>query len=307
MTQLQHPPERNTQDANSTGDLDYRFLLLTHIICADRQIHSEESKGLRELSSQATIGQSTLIEMEKILAQDENYLSLQEVACKVPPGKQNEAMRQLLAIAYIDGFFAPLEREMVEQVARIWNWSSGDIDRIIQEAQEFTVQRSSSNVEEQSNLSFAARLLKNEKKSALSRAVISMATKLSPDTIGRKVEQLEREILLSGPEYDVAIEQCAKIAKEDYMYTELALNKTKDTLEDLGQNLSQAMQELYRKTNGKGKASSAREVATQIHNSTQFLTNEIIVNLERVRESTAAKQRALNHFSIAFIDRKSVV
>jgi hypothetical protein len=30
--------------------LDFGFLLLTHIICADRQIHSEESKYLRELS-----------------------------------------------------------------------------------------------------------------------------------------------------------------------------------------------------------------------------------------------------------------
>ncbi len=63
MTQLQHPPERNTQDANSTGDLDYRFLLLTHIVCADQQIHSEESKALREFSRQATIGQSTLLEI----------------------------------------------------------------------------------------------------------------------------------------------------------------------------------------------------------------------------------------------------
>ena len=105
--------------------------------------------------------------MEKILAQDENYLSLQNVAYRVPPGQQNEAMRQILAIAYIDGFLAPLEQEIVEQGASIWNWSTGEIDRIIQEAQEFTAKRSSSNVDEQSNLSFAARFLKNEKKSAL--------------------------------------------------------------------------------------------------------------------------------------------
>lgn len=199
MTQLQHPPERNTYDTDPAGDIDYRFLLLTHLMCADQQIHSEETKALRELSSLAIIGQNTLVEMEKILAQDDNYLSLQEVACRVPPGQQNEAMRQILAIAYIDGYFAPLERELVEQIAHIWNWSTGERDKIIQEAQECNIKRSSSNKDEQSNLSFAARLLKNEKKSALSRAVISMATKLSPDTIGRKVEQIEREILYQGP------------------------------------------------------------------------------------------------------------
>ena len=303
MTQTQRAPERNTHDTNTAADIDYRFLLLVHTVCADRQIHSEESKALRELSRQAKIGQSTIAEMEKILAQDDNYLSLQEVACRVPPGQQNEAMRQILAIAYIDGFFAPLEREIVEQVASIWNWSTGEIDRIIQEAQESTTKRSSSNKDEQSNLSFAARFLKNEKKSALSRAVISMATKLSPETIGRKVEQLEREILLSGPEYDVAIEQCAKIASEDYSYTELAFEKTNSTLKDLGHNLSQSVQKVQYKTNSKGKSSSAKEVAIQIQNSTQSLTNEIIANLERVRESTAAKQRALNHFSIAFMGK----
>lgn len=65
-----------------------------------------------------------------------------------------EAMRQILAIAYIDGFFAPLEREMVDRVAHIWNWSTGEIDRILQESQEFNIKRSSSNKDEQSNLSF---------------------------------------------------------------------------------------------------------------------------------------------------------
>ena len=35
--------------------LDYGFLLLTHIVCADGQIHSEESKYLRELGDRANI------------------------------------------------------------------------------------------------------------------------------------------------------------------------------------------------------------------------------------------------------------
>lgn len=58
MTQLQHPPERDTHDANPPSDIDYCFLLLTHIVCADGQIHSEESKALLELSEQARIGQA---------------------------------------------------------------------------------------------------------------------------------------------------------------------------------------------------------------------------------------------------------
>ncbi len=214
----------------ASEQINYPFLLLTHIVCADQQIHSEESKSLRELADITRVGQQTQDEMEKILAQDDHHLCVEEIARRVLPGQQNEAMRQILAIAYTDGFFAPLERELVERIARIWNWSTGEIDRIIQEAQDFTAKRSSGNVDEQPNLSFGARLLKNEKKSALSRAVINMATKLAPDTIGRKIEQIEREILLSGPEYDEAIEQCAKIASEDYKYAEVALEGTKSVL-----------------------------------------------------------------------------
>ncbi len=37
------------------------FLLLTHIICADQQIHSEESKYLRELANLARIEQQTIM------------------------------------------------------------------------------------------------------------------------------------------------------------------------------------------------------------------------------------------------------
>ena len=37
----------------ASEQLDYGFLLLTHIVCADQQIHSEESKYLRELGDRA--------------------------------------------------------------------------------------------------------------------------------------------------------------------------------------------------------------------------------------------------------------
>jgi uncharacterized tellurite resistance protein B-like protein len=111
------------------------------MVCADQQIHSEESKALRELADKAKIGQRTLDEMEKILAQDEHHISVKDVAHRVPPGQQSEAMRQILALAYIDGFFSPLESEMVEQVARFWNWSTGEIPQLIEEAEGFTANR----------------------------------------------------------------------------------------------------------------------------------------------------------------------
>ncbi len=274
-------------------------MLVTHIVCADQQIHSEESKYLKELGDRTNISQHTKDEMEKILAQNSQHLTVDCIAKQVSVGQQSEVMRQILAIAYADGYFAPLERKMVESIATIWNWSTTEIDRILTEAESFTNQKNN-NQSEQTELSFAARLLKNEKKSALSRALIGMATKVAPETIGRKIEKLEREILLSGPEYDAAIKQCAKIAQEDYHYAELAFNKTEATLKNLIFSLEEVISKIENKNS---KATTAKEVAKQLENSKQSLDAEIIKKLAKVRESHQAKQRALNQFSIAFMGR----
>jgi uncharacterized tellurite resistance protein B-like protein len=124
--------------SRTTEHLDYPFLLVTHMVCADQQIHSEESKALRELATQISASQRTLAEMEKILAQDENQLSVEDLARKCRPVSKVRPCRQMLAIAYVDGFCSALEREMAEQVARIWNWPAGEVQRQLAEAGAFT-------------------------------------------------------------------------------------------------------------------------------------------------------------------------
>lgn len=176
----------------ASEQLDYPFLLVTHMVCADQQIHSEESKALRSLADQARIGQRTLDEMEKILAQDEHHLSVEDVVRRVSPGQQSEAMRQILALAYIDGFFSPLEREMIEQVARIWQWSAGEIQRLIEEAEGFIANRSVNNDNQQTELSVGARLLRGAE-SILSRSLVTKLAEIAPENVGRRIEQLQQE------------------------------------------------------------------------------------------------------------------
>ena len=283
----------------SENVINYGFLLLAHIVCADRQIHSEESKYLKELGDRANISQSTKDEMQKVLAQDEHHLTIDYIAKQVSVEQQSEVMQQILAIAYADGYFAPLERDLVEHIANIWNWSNTEVDRIITEA-ELSSNRTNNNDSNNTDLSFAARLLKNGKKSSLSRALIGMVTKAAPETVGRKIEKLEREILLSGPEYDEAIQQCANIAKEDYQYAELAFNETEATLNTLIFSLEKVISKIDNKNS---KATTAKEIGKQLKASKQSLDAEIIKKLANVRESHQAKQRALNQFSIAFMGR----
>lgn len=286
----------------ASEQLNYPFLLLTHMVCADQQIHSEESKALHELAKQSKMGQRTIEEMEKILDQDEHLLGLENVACSVPLSQQSEAMRQILALAYVDGFFAPSEREMVEQVAQIWQWPAGEIQQLIEEAEGFTANRSVNNDNDKTELSIGARLLMGAE-SILSRSLVTKLAEIAPENVGRKIEQLQREILLAGPEYDEAIRQCAAIASEDYQFAAVALEGTGAALTHLGRNIQQAIQERQHKTTGKGQATTAKEVAKQLENTKKALTAEIIKEIESVRESLNAKQRALNHFSITFMGK----
>ena len=281
--------------------LDYPFLLVTHMVCADQQIHSEESKALHELASQIRVGQHTLDEMEKILTQDEHQMSVEDVTLRVPPEQQSEAMRQILALAYIDGFFSPLEREMVEQVAQVWNWRTGEIQQLIEEAEGLSATHSISNDNNQLELSVGARLLMGAE-SILSRSLVNKLTEIAPQNVGCKIEQLRREILLAGPEYDDAIRQCAAIAREDYKFAEVALKGAFSALYDLGKGIQSQLEALQSKTSG-NRAKTAAEVAKQLETTRKALTVEIIKEIESVRESLSAKQRALNHFSIAFMGK----
>jgi uncharacterized tellurite resistance protein B-like protein/GTP-binding protein EngB required for normal cell division len=283
----------------ASEQLDYGFLLLTHIVCADQQIHSEELKSLRELGDRASISQLTKDEMEKILAQDEQHLTIDYIAKQICVEQRLEVMRQILAVAYADGYFAPLEKEIVDRIINIWNWSTTEIDYLITEAESFS-HRTDNSDREPTKLSFAARLLNNEKKSPLSRALIGMTTKIAPKSIGHKIEKLEREILLSGPEYDEAIKQCTKIAQEDYQYAELAFNQAEATLNTLIISLEEVISTIENKNT---KATTAKEVAKQLEDSKKSLDAEIIKKLANVRESHKAKERALNKFSIAFMGR----
>jgi GTP-binding protein EngB required for normal cell division len=270
------------------------------MVCADQQIHSEESKALRELAMQISASQRTLAEMEKILAQEENQLSLEDLAPKVSPGEQSEAMSQMLAIAYVDGFCSALERQMAEQVARIWNWPTGEVQRQLAEVGAFSDTRFIGEDNQQEKLSIGARFLK-EADSLLSRALVDNVAKLTGSE--QKVEQIRREILVTGPEYDEAIRQCAVIADEDYKFAQLALKSTLSALNNLEKNIQVAIEDIKHKTGGKGQATTAKEVAKQLEDTRKSLSAEIIKEIESVRESLRSKERALNHFSITFMGR----
>ncbi len=102
--------------------------------------------------------------------------------------------------------------------------------------QDLTGKVSSVDDDNQPELSVGARLVKGAD-SIFSRALVDNLAKIVPENVGRQIEQLRREILLSGPEYDDAIQQCAAIATEDYKFAEIALKGTRLALNNLGKGI----------------------------------------------------------------------
>lgn len=294
--------EKTFPDPNEA--VAYGFLLLTHTICADQQIHSQESRALRDLAAQVNINEATLQEMEKILGQDDNHLTLEDAAQNVPEEERQEVLRQVLAIAYIDGYFSPLEREVVNEIARIWGIDYQDIEQMLEDAQGFSQWRTRTDIpdEDDDGLSIGARLLKGAE-SVLSRSLVTKLAELAPDHLGQQIERLQREILLSGPEYDEAIQQCAKVAGEDYKYAEQALSQSSQALKALGNNLQNSLNSIKQKTTEQGDREEAKKIADQLGQTRRELLAEILHELEVMREALRAKERALNHFSIAFMGR----
>lgn len=285
--------------------LDYRFLLIAHIVCAEQQIHCKTSQALQEIATQTEVGDYTVAEMEKILTQDEDRLSLKDVASRVPIAEQNEAMQQILALAHGDGFFSPLEREMVETVAQIWNWRMGDIQQKIAEAARLSVNSPINDEGDKAKLSLPALLLRGAE-SILSRALVSKLAELSPQPVGAQIAKLQREILLSGPEYENAVRQCSAIALEDYKLAEVALQETSATLANLEKTIQNTLTDIQEKTSSRAQTTTEKEVIKQLETTKQALSQEILKEIEIVQNSLHAKQRALNHFSIAFIGKTKV-
>jgi GTP-binding protein EngB required for normal cell division len=231
------------------------------MVCADQQIHTKELRYLHKLEQQIGIDQSTREEKEKILAQDEYLIPVDVVAQRVPRQQHNQAMAQVLVMAYIDGFYSPLERHMVERVGQIWNWSSEKVQGFVESAQACTT-----------------------------------AQPIPDDTA-------PGNSLWDEPDYQIAIRRCVEIARENYPFTESALQSAETTLDELRRGIQEKLEAIRNKTRGNTKAETAKEAEQQLESTKQTLEAELFKKVESVRESLDAKHRAINYFTIAFMGK----
>ena len=287
------------------SELDHGLLLIAHLICADEQIHIEEARALQSLSEEVGSNQATKAALEAILANQPEAPPVYDLAKNVSAGQKTEILQQLLAVACLDGYLAPVEKAFVNSVAKLWDFAEEDVERIRLHAQR--TQRSSSKTKEGSeiaedDISRGAQILKGAE-SVLSRALVERLTKIAPQNLGRHVRRLQQEILLAGPEYDEAISNCAKVAKQDYKYAESRLKSTHKTLKLLKKDLQDVLDRLSSQvTDGEG-GQSLEDVVSRLDATRKGLNDKILLELEHIRSVLKSKHRSLNHFTIAFMGK----
>ena len=284
--------------------MNYGFLLLAHIICADQQIHSEEIRYLDELIKNNGADTATTEAIESILSQSENQPSLEECAKSVAREDRQHLLDQILEVTYADGYLAPLEKIAIDQIIEIWKFPQAKFDQAIANAEKYyrTNRKNNLSDSEKANLSVGAKILKGAE-TVFSRGLVKKISEVAPSEIGQKIERLQREVLLAGPEYDEAVLRCAKIAAEDYEFAKSRLERTEKALEDLQLSINQQTQELQKSLLAGGRSGSAKEVIKQINATKEALESKIIQQLQKIRASLDAKSRALSHFSITFMGK----
>lgn len=243
-------------------EVGYSFLLITYLVCSDEQIHIEESRRLHALVEELNLNGPTTREMEKILLREEDRIALESVIRSVPKQEREKTLRLLLDMAYADGFCDPLERQLLREVARKWRVPFKKLDQLCAKAEQTAQQR--------------------ERNS--------------------KPEKRDSEILLAGPEYYQAIERCTRVAREDIVFAEKAMESAQKMVKQLKKDLASIITRIE-KGAMRGGVDSAKEVVKRLREDQEIFDREIFRNFEQVQESLYKKRRALNYFTLSFLGK----
>jgi uncharacterized tellurite resistance protein B-like protein len=272
--------------------LDHGLLLIAHLVCADEQIHIQEASALQSLSQELGSSKTTQKALEAILSKSPEAPNIFALASKVLPGEQIEILKQLLALACIDDYLAPVEKLFINRIAQIWNISEDEVNRLQLKARQRRRSQASSEID-QDDLSMGAQILKGAE-SLLSRALMRRLADIAPRSVGRKVHKLQQEILLAGSEYDEAIDRCARVAQKDYKIADSGLRSAHKTLKFLRKDLQDVLDRLSSQiTQGSG-GKTLSEVVGRLEATRDELDTRTVTELEHIQAALKSKDRGFN-------------
>jgi tellurite resistance protein/GTP-binding protein EngB required for normal cell division len=284
------------------AEFDYPFLLAVYVACADGQIHKHEVDALTQKAEELQINQETLEQMAKIFAQESDAITQDAVLQGVGRERCQEAIRLGVFVAAIDGSIEPAELAVIERLRAFWNVEKQKVEAIQAQALiDAEAQRRAKKTQEQSvTISGKTKFLKGLD-TVLSRKVVDVIVDtLGKDSTRKFIDEARTQILLQGPEYDAAIEQCKKIGLEDIGVVDKCLLTTQQALLTLEKDLDHVIASF---TRDYSQSSSASEVVNYLKGDKEVINTRLKVNINALMTTQEKKRKAINYFTISFMGK----
>ena len=299
-----HPIE-NIAESHRTEAINWPLLLLTHAACVDEQLHVRETDSLRRFAEEWGASQVTKDAMTAIIEQDEEAPSAGKIASKIDIESREPTLRYLLYLSHVDGHHHPHERKLAKDVAREWRIGNETLRQMTDQAAELAKQTDFDEVgeDEDVELNFRERLLKTTEDHVPS-GVIDTIVRIGPSRLSRKVDRARQRILLSGEDYEEALDECAEVARQDF---DSAAETTREALDDFREvetDLAEQLERLEEKTSSESSATD--EVKGQFAATAESLEEEVHSRMERLQSAFEARERAVGYFTIALMGRTKV-
>ena len=275
---------------------DHAALLTAHIACADKQLHNREITQLAVfLRNDAS--NVTEKEIDKILKKAEDAIDMSTVLSAVPVAEQKQTLEMAFRMAHADGHLHQEESTLLKQIAGKWNISAAGMKAMEAKARYGTVHKDETVTKP---TSLEAKIVQTLDL-LFSKGVLNAVAKASDGVCQRKLKRLRHQVLFAGPEYAVAARHCREVAKHDFTRVESHLKRIQKMLKNLQTNLGKTIMEMD--TGPQKTGNKKKKVLDSLQGLRNDLSKTLDNNVVKTREGLAAKHRALQYFTVAFMGK----
>lgn len=290
-------------DDKINSELNYPYLLAVHMLCADGQLHQKELKFLNSLAQNLDIDAATAKTAELILAQADEHLNLEVVLQRIAPEERSRSLSLAALASYFDGVLDRTEQRLMVRLKQQWQVSDDSYSQI-QDLAKKEAQRLIADLKTTAPaaLSTGAKVLSALEAFLGQRLVDRVIGTLGSAALKERIHDYRIEALLSGPQYDKAIEECRAVGLRDIEIVDTCLNTTAHALKEIGTALDGRISEIETQIGNK-PAQAAREALRSMKVDRAEIERLINDELQELQALQIKKRRAMNFYTIAFMGR----
>lgn len=275
------------------------FLLMSHLICVDQQIHNSEEEMLQAYAKEMNLSDNIINEKQKIISLSDDCIQIKEIIYRFPKESRDECIKFLFIMSSVDNYMDEKEIEMITMISKYWDIDNLKINQIKKEAKEFCDKEYKEKTKSSIELSRDAQfLIKLEK--IFSPKFVQTASAFLSYKMKEKLKTLKDEILLSGPEYDEAVKNCEIVASSDFEFLINLVEHIDIELKGLATKLQRNVANLKKETT-KGKSDNAKTLVELFEKHHKQINEDVLDKLDNLLISSTKKKRVLTYFTISFV------